>query len=1203
MAAAIFKLSIRLMGIILLDFFWLMRRILLNKLELAVGPDTEPLSVRMFRLLSFITGVLCLFVFWPVNLFEPDVPQSANLVVIGVGVLALGIHWQSHKGRHLVAVLLAVIILALDYEWFSTGGFVGGTALYYPTTMALALILYAGWRRWLAAGLVVANFCMIWLLSALFPNWIIKLNDSAEVNLDIAVGVLMNCLTLAIILTIIIYNYHQERQSIAASEKKYRQLFENMTVGFALHEVICDASGKPVDFRYLAVNPAFEKLTGITPAVILGKTIREVKPDTEDYWIEVFGSVALTGVPRAYVNYSRELGRYYDTWTFQTGPGGFAVIFSDVTEKKLAEIKIQEQARLLDEAKDAIAVIGLDGKFTYVNEAWAQMHGWGKSELIGQHLASVHTPEQFKACEHINDDVTRLGRVQTETGHKRKDGSTFPVWLSVSEVRDPEGRLTGFLGIANDITEQKKITQSLIQARTFYQTLLATASDGIHILDRDGHLVEGSASFYRMLGHDPAHPPKLQVSDWDAQWSPPELSGRMLDHLREPSVFETIHRRANGDLFPVEVSVRGVFIDGRELIYGASRDITERKKAEAALRHYELALQQTNEGIAILGPDGRLQFANEAWAKMHGYEKAELLGRTLDTVHTPEQTRQCDAFQVRVLEQGHAQAELGHQRKDGSTFPVWMSVSVVRDAAGRFTGLMGIANDISARKVAEEKIREQARLIDETSESIVVRDLQGVILMWNRGAEKLLGWSATAAVGQLEWQLGKYAFKEFAAAQAQVIAQGDWSGDFAIKTRDDRLIEIESRWTLLRDDQGRPLKILSLSHDITSRKKMEAQLLRAERLQTIGTLASGVAHDLNNIFAPFLVGLPILRADIRTGETRELLDLMETSIRRGADIVRQLLLFGRGGETKRLPVNLARPLGDVAKIIRETFPRDIILSVVCPDDLWLVLGDATQIYQIFLNLAVNARDAMPHGGTLTITAENGRLDERIRTLSARANPGPYVVLTVRDTGIGMAPEVLERVFEPFYTTKETGKGTGLGLSVALGVVENHGGFIHVQSTPHAGTEFKLHLPALPEAAGAPAAKKLEKNVPPGRGEFVLLVDDEPAILKIAGKILELNGYQPLVAPNGAQALEVFRQNDPNIRLVITDYSMPGMNGFALAEALKKLNPGIQVIVSSGLGDALDEVKLRQAGIQLVLKKPYDTATLLATLENFFRPES
>ncbi len=925
----------------------------------AVRPDMEPLSVRMFRLVSFFTGVLCLFVFWPVNLFEPDVPNAANLVVIGLGMVALVLHWESRRGRHHMGALLVAITLAMDYVWFATGGLAGGTPLYYPTLTVVALILYPGWRRWLAVGLIAANFCAICRLAVWFPHWVVQLHNPGEASLEIAASVAFNCLSLAIILTIIIYNYHQERQGIMASEQKYRQLFENMTVGFALHEVICDAQGKPTDYRYLAVNPAFEKLTGIPAKVILGKTIRQVKPDTEDYWIEVFGSVALTGVPRAYMNYSRELGRYYDTWSFQTRPGGFAVMFSDVTEKKLAEIKIQQQARLLDEAKDAIAVIGLDGNFTYVNEAWAQMHGWQKAELIGQHLAALHTPEQFQACAHINDEVARLGRLQTETGHMRRDGSTFPVWLSVSEVRDAEGRLTGFLGIANDI---------------------------------------------------------------------------------------------------------------------------------------------------------------------------------------------------------------------------------------------------SARKVAEEKIREQARLIDAASEAIIVRDLEGVILLWNRGAENMLGWSAAEAVGQKQWLLGNYDLKAFAAAQARVIADGTWAGDFVVKTKAGRGLELECRWTLLRDDQGRPLKILSMGHDVTSRKKLEAQLFRAERLQTIGTLASGVAHDLNNIFAPFLVGLPILREAIRAEETREMLDLMENSIRRGADIVQQLLLFGRGGETKRVPVNVARPLGEVAKIIRETFPKDILLRVICPDDLWLVLGDATQIYQVLLNLAVNARDALPHGGILTITADNARLDEQVRALAPRAEPGPYVVLSIRDNGAGMTPEVLERIFEPFYTTKETGRGTGLGLSVVIGVVESHGGFIQVQSTPNAGTEFKIHLPALPAAAAGPAPeKKTEFVLSPGRGEFILLVDDEPAILKLTGKILERSGYRSLGAPNGAEALKVFRQHERQIRLVITDYSMPGMNGFTLAERMRELDPGIRVLISTGLGDTLDAEKMRQAGIQGILKKPYDSETLTRTLEKIFPP--
>jgi len=1138
--------------------------------------------------------------------------------------------------------------------------------------------------------------------------------------------VLFNALTLVLIFRIVIYHYYLDREVVRKSETKYRHLFENMTVGFALHEIICDAKGKPVDYRYLEVNPAFEKLTGIPIEKIVGKTISELKPGTEDYWIEVFGSVALTGKPRAYVNFSKELGRYYDTWTFQPAPGQFAVVFSDITEKKLAEIKIAEQARLLDEAKDAIAVIGLDGKFTFVNEAWARMHGHEKREMLGQDLAFVHTPEQFKACEHLKEEVMRLGRVQMEVGHKRKDGSTFPVWLSVSEVRDADNRLTGFLGIANDITERKageeklrrseerlntifqknpvamsvsifetgeycyvnesmlklmratdaaemtgkrsvdigilapadrerllraagdrgrvdsfvtpmrrldgeeffadlfigtyeqdgrryvlasivdvtdrlKLTQALGETQAYYKTLLATASDGIHILDIEGNLVEASAAFYRMLGHDPAHPPKLKVSDWDAQWSLEELQHRMARHFIEPqTVFETLHRRVSGELFPVEISTRGVLIDGRKLVYAASRDITERKKAESALRLHELALQQTNDGIAIMTLDGRITFVNEAWARMHAYEKSELIGQSLETCHTREQMVQCVEFNQRVLEHGHAQAEIGHRRKDGSTFPTWMSVSLIKDAAGQVTSLVGIANDISQRKLTEAKIQEQARLIDEARESIVLRDLQGCIHLWNLGAENIFGWRAEEAIGKTPLQLGQYAAAEFEPAMAQVMEKGIWAGEFLANTRDGRQIDVESRWTLVRDEAGRPQKILSISHDITSQKKMEAQLMRAERLQTIGTLSSGVAHDLNNIFAPFLVGLPILREEIRTRETRDLLDLMENSIHRGADIVRQLLLFGRGGEFKRIPLNPGRTLRDVAKIIRETFPKNIALEVSCPDDLWSVSGDATQIYQVLLNLAINARDAMPDGGALTLTAGNVQFGEDIRTRSVAAKPGPYVMLSVGDNGSGMSPEVLKRVFEPFYTTKDIGKGTGLGLSVAIGVVESHGGFIQVQSTPGSGSEFKVHLPALPvvenEAGAAPPPV-----LPRGDGDLILLVDDEPAILRVVAKILERNGYQPLTAHNGTEGMRIFLQNRHKIRLVITDFSMPGMNGGVFAEAVRQINPGLPIILASGLGDALDVEKLRESGIRVVLKKPFNTEVLLNTLKTILAP--
>jgi PAS domain S-box-containing protein len=613
-------------------------------------PEATVLSVRVFRLTSLVCAILCTFVFWPTNLFEPDIPRSVNFVLVGLGLLSLIIFWESTKGRHHIALFLVAMLLVLDFVWFKSGGFGSGMPLFFPSVLTLAVVFYPDWRGWVALALMVLDFIVIWILSCRYPLWTIALQHPGEAMLDTAVCVLFNTLTLVTIFQIVIYNYYRERRGIERSERKYRDLFENMTVGFALHEIICDAAGKPVDYRYLEANPAFEQLTGIPVKNLVGKTIRELKPATEDYWIEVFGAVALTGKPRKYVNFSKELGRYYETWTFQPAPGRFAVMFSDVTDKKLAELKVEQQAHWLDEAEDAIAVVGLDGKFNYVNEAWARIHGYEKNEFIGRPLSFVHTAEQWKECAKLNDEVARTGRVQTEIGHLRKDGSTFPMWLSVSEVRNADGQLTGFLGIGNDVTERKLAEMALRRESQKNLALLRNASDGIHILDLEGNLLEASAAFYRMLGHDPMQPPsKLHVSDWDAKWSESELRGRMVQHFNEPRrVFETVHRRKNGEIFPVEISIYGLEIDGKRMLFAASRDITE-------------------------------------------------------------------------------------------------------------------------RKVAEEKIREQAQLIDEAREAIVVRDLQGNIRLWNHGAEQIFGWTASEAIGQTPLKLGQYESVKFANAMLRVM--------------------------------------------------------------------------------------------------------------------------------------------------------------------------------------------------------------------------------------------------------------------------------------------------------------------------------------------------------------------------------------------------------------------------------------------------
>ena len=350
----------------------------------------------------------------------------------------------------------------------------------------------------------------------------------------------------------------------------------------------------------------------------------------------------------------------------------------------------------------------------------------------------------------------------------------------------------------------------------------------------------------------------------------------------------------------------------------------------------------------------------------------------------------------------------------------------------------------------------------------------------------------------------------FLAATAKVIRHGEWTGEIVQRRRDGSTFTVDGRWTLLRDESGRPKSILAINTDLTERKKLEEQFLRSQRIECIGTLAGGVAHDLNNLLAPITMGAALLRRLQTDDRSARVIDTIERSAQRGAELVKQVLSFSRGVEGARLPLSIRPLVHEIESIVGSTFPRNVVAESRLPDGLWPVLGDPTQLHQILLNLCVNARDAMPSGGRLVLTAENVAVDEPYAVTHGKLTPGRYVVLGVADTGIGMPKHVLERIFDPFFTTKESGKGTGLGLSTVLAIVRSHGGYVNVGTEPGHGTAFKVYLPAAEAAAGAPQPAAAARQLPRGRGELVLLVDDEVSVRDIARRILEAYGYQVLV---------------------------------------------------------------------------------------------
>ncbi|HBJ85741.1 MAG TPA: hybrid sensor histidine kinase/response regulator, partial [Verrucomicrobiales bacterium] len=517
----------------------------------------------------------------------------------------------------------------------------------------------------------------------------------------------------------------------------------------------------------------------------------------------------------------------------------------------------------------------------------------------------------------------------------------------------------------------------------------------------------------------------------------------------------------------------------------------------------------------------------------------------------------------------------------------------VKDASGETYRVVGVARDVSERKHTEDRLREQASLLDKARDAILVRDLDHGITYWNKGAEHLYGWTAEEALGRKASELLYRDISADEKAFETVIRQGEWRGEIQQVNRAGVPILIEARWTLVRDADGRPKSILAINTDITEKKRLEQQYLRVQRMESIGTLAGGIAHDLNNVLAPILMSIDLLRLTSRDERARSMLSTIETSARRGADMVQQILSFARGVEGQRVMINPRLIIEEIQHLVQDTFPKNILFQADLPADLPAFLGDHTQVHQILLNLCVNARDAMPGGGTLTVSARSVTLDEQYAAMHESAKPGDYIMIKVTDTGTGIPPEVLEKIFDPFFTTKEVGKGTGLGLSTVLAIIKSHDGFLNVYSEPNRGTTFSVWFPASGATTEGPG--QLEEMHPRGRDELILVVDDEAAVRTITQQTLEAFGYRVLVAADGTEAVTLYTQHRTEVAAVLTDMMMPIMDGPATIQVLRHMNPALKIIAASGLSNDSSAARAAGMGVKHFLPKPYTAQTVLTTL--------
>ncbi len=626
-------------------------------------------------------------------------------------------------------------------------------------------------------------------------------------------------------------------------------------------------------------------------------------------------------------------------------------------------------------------------------------------------------------------------------------------------------------------------------------------------------------------------------------------------------------------------------------LYRAVRDAAEkraRREAESALRrseeNYRLLFDQANDAIFLAGADGRLLDLNARACQALGHTRETMLRFHLLDLIAPEDRDAARTNLARLLG-GNPQVNAYHfLRPDGSQLVGEISTKLLPD--GR---LLGIVRDITARKQAEAHIRELAMVINHAPLAVIIWDLKHRVTYWNQGAAKLYGKTDAEVRGRTAEEL-------FGAGYAAILIRDEWHGEVPLQTRDGRLIQAELHLSLIHDEKGQPQARLSLCLDITEKKNLEEQFLRAQRMENLGMLAAGIAHDFNNILSPVLMAANLFRRVKLPPRDAKLLDALEQSVERGAALVRQILAFAYGTGAERHLVQLKHIARDIALLIEETFPRSLKFEQNIANNLRPVNANPTQIHQVLLNLCVNARDAMSERGRLSLRLSNCRLGSAEAAAIPEGRPGDFVLIEVADTGTGIPPAILARIWEPFFTTKGPGKGTGLGLSTVRGIVSSHEGFLAIDTKVGAGTTFRVYLPAMPyEPVRVPAPPGI---VPLAQNELVLVVDDEPNVRDLISVILGDHGYRILKARDGVEAINLLSAHKGAVQLLATDLQMPNLGGEGLIRIVRQLYPNLRVLIVSAVSSLERQpgFKPHQVGDGF-LPKPFKPDALLAAVHD------
>ena len=877
-------------------------------------------------------------------------------------------------------------------------------------------------------------------------------------------------------------------------------------------------------------------------------------------------------------------------------------------ERGMRAVKQSEASyrTLIETSPDAIALLDLDTRIIMANRQFLSLSGHDRAEnLIGKSILDFIAPQDKEPASAGMRLLLRTGETcKAEYTAVRRDGSVFPIESRTSLILD-EGRTPGaMMIILRDIAERNQAEREL---KLLAQTVAST-KDCVSITDLEDKVLFVNDAFIETYGYTREELIGQNVSIFRSPSMSSVIGDRILPATLAGGWYgEVMNRRKDGTDFPIELWTSTVMNESDEPVamVGVARDISARKQVEEALKasesKFRQLIEQAADGVFTADSDGKLLLVNPKACEMLGYTEEELLSLDIRDTYSVEDLALADTRIMSARVGAPSQFERNMRRKDGTVFPVEVSLQLLKD--GTF---QGVVRDISARKQAEESIRKLYAAIEQSDEVIFMTNVDGTITYVNPAFERVYGFRKDEVIGRTPRLLksdhlsGEF-YKEF---WKKLLAGESVHSEHINRSKDGRLITMEASVNPVLDSKGSITGFIAVQNDITARKKadeerkaLEQQLLQTQKIESIGTLAGGVAHDFNNILGIILGHATLLNhMSNDPAKFQRSRDSIITAVQRGASLVQQILTFARKTDVLFEPMNLNETVTEFVKMLEETFPKTISFSLHLAPMVSSISADRTQLHQALLNLCVNARDAMPEGGMLSIVTEHIR-GEQLRRRFPDAQDCEFVSLSVSDSGTGMDNSTMQRIFEPFFTTKPIGKGTGLGLAVVHGIMKNHHGHIGVESDVGAGTTFRLYFP-VPQLEHNSSLNdgRVDGEVVGGE-ETILFVEDELALCDLVRMLLEAKGYRVLTAHDGEHAISLYTEHWREVALVISDMGLPKISGADVFLQMKAINPDVKVILVSGYLEPETKAKLFRAGTKGFIQKPYVPLEILKRIRD------